>query len=227
MTPSINMKILIISTLFVIGSLIVGVIFYQNSSSKEINGIEFDQSPKKEGQPIKGDSEAPITITEFGDYKCPSCKAWDETVFPLLERDYINTGKVNLIYINTPFHGEESELAAMAGEYVWDNYSDTFWDFHSKIFEEQPAIESHDDPWITEDKLIDIAGISSERIDQEALRTALQEQMYRDNILTDVSILNEYEIEKTPTIMVENIKLENPFDYELLKQQIDALLEEE
>lgn len=227
MKTPINMKVLVMGTLFVIVALIGGVLIYQNTNTPDVHGIAYDQGPNQEGQPIKGDPDARVTITEFGDYKCPSCKAWDETILPQLEKNYIDDGLVNLIYINTPFHGAESELAVIAGEYVWESNPDVFWSFHSAIFEEQPAIESHDDPWVTEEKVREIAGQVSDEIDQEALMSASQEQMYRDRVLTDINLVNEFEVEKTPTIMVNQVKLEDPFNYEVIKQQIDSLLEGE
>ncbi|KFN04300.1 thioredoxin family protein [Bacillus clarus] len=45
-------------------------------------------------QPTLGKEDAQISVVEFGDYKCPARKAWGERIFPQLQKDYIDTGKV-------------------------------------------------------------------------------------------------------------------------------------
>ncbi|WP_420831212.1 thioredoxin domain-containing protein [Paenibacillus lignilyticus] len=34
-----------------------------------------------------------MSIVEFGDFKCPSCKAWGEQLYPKLKEAYIDRGK--------------------------------------------------------------------------------------------------------------------------------------
>src|SRR3990167_3883372 len=59
-------------------------------------------SAKVDDDAILGDPNAPITIIEFSDYQCPFCrKFWTET-FLQLEKDYIDTGKVKLIFRDFP-----------------------------------------------------------------------------------------------------------------------------
>ena len=39
----------------------------------------------RDGSPRLGDTSAPVTIVEFGDYQCPFCKRWNETTKPAIE----------------------------------------------------------------------------------------------------------------------------------------------
>ena len=49
-----------------------------------------------------GDKNAPVTIIEFSDFQCPFCrKFWTET-FEQLKTQYIDTGKVKLVYRDFP-----------------------------------------------------------------------------------------------------------------------------
>ncbi|GAE47072.1 periplasmic thiol:disulfide interchange protein DsbA [Mesobacillus boroniphilus JCM 21738] len=34
------------------------------------NNVSFDKQPSIEGQPVLGDPDAPVTVVEFGDFKC-------------------------------------------------------------------------------------------------------------------------------------------------------------
>ncbi|QQK78140.1 DsbA family protein [Salicibibacter cibarius] len=179
--------------------------------------------PSVEEQPTLGDSDAPVTVIEFGDYKCPACKDWDETVFPQLEEDYIESGQVQFAYINTLFHGEESLLAALASEAVWEQSPGAFWSFHKDVFQEQPEAQSHDDAWVTIDKLVEIASGSDGTIDEEQLEEDIQNAAFSENVMMDQELVEEYEVSLTPTIIINGIMLEDPFDYE----RIVELIEEE
>lgn len=68
-----------------------------------------------QGQPVLGDPNAPVTLIEFGDFKCPVCKRFEETVFPLLKKEYIDTGKVKMAFLNMQFIGPDSVTAGIAG----------------------------------------------------------------------------------------------------------------
>src|SRR5262245_24432957 len=47
-----------------------------------------------EGAAQLGEPSAPISVVEFLDFDCPSCRNFDQTVFPHIRADYIDTGKV-------------------------------------------------------------------------------------------------------------------------------------
>src|SRR5688500_606459 len=48
--------------------------------------------------PVLGDKNAPVTIVEFSDYECPFCKRHFEQTYPQLLKDYVDTGKVKLVF---------------------------------------------------------------------------------------------------------------------------------
>lgn len=95
-------------------ALITAIVVINNNS--ESNETTFGKQPPIDGQPTLGDPDAPITVVEFGDFKCPACKAWGENIFPQLVNDYVDTGQVKFSFINVLFHGEESELGSLAAE---------------------------------------------------------------------------------------------------------------
>src|SRR3989344_4884303 len=43
---------------------------------------------------VIGDENAPVTIVEFSDFQCPFCARFFSQTLPLLEENYIKTGKV-------------------------------------------------------------------------------------------------------------------------------------
>ena len=81
------------------------------------------------GDIIKGNAfgkpGAPLTMEIFSDFECPACKVFHDTEVPQLMREYVDTGKVYLIYRYFPLpghlHGRESAewvcAAAQIGKY--------------------------------------------------------------------------------------------------------------
>lgn len=101
--------------------------------SVEFNPAGFNEAE----QPYIGDRNAPVTIVEFSDYKCPACKRWNEEVLPELKREYLDTGKAVLYMIDYPFLAPDSNLAALAGETLYQQNQTYFWTYHAKMSELQ------------------------------------------------------------------------------------------
>src|SRR5437763_1186834 len=62
----------------------------------------------------KGRSDAPVTVYEMSDFQCPYCRAFALTTMPLLEKEYVQTGKVRFVYINLPLTTRHANAAAAA-----------------------------------------------------------------------------------------------------------------
>ena len=51
---------------------------------------------------MMGDPSAPVTIDEHSPLTCPHCRAFHVDTLPRLKKEYIDTGKVNLVYFDFP-----------------------------------------------------------------------------------------------------------------------------
>lgn len=89
------------------------------------------------GGAMLGETDAPVTIVEFSDYQCPFCRRYSLTVFPVLKREYIDTGKVRYVFRDFPLTGihqqaeKAHESAHCAGEF------NKYWEMHDVLFEKQ------------------------------------------------------------------------------------------
>ncbi|MFB1100432.1 DsbA family protein [Terribacillus sp. JSM ZJ617] len=212
-------KIPVIVTILVLALVTVLVVINDiKSTSKPTN---TDKQLSIEGQPTIGQSDAPVEIVEFGDFKCPACKKWGETIYPQLVADYVETGKAKFSYINVLFHGEESRLASLAAESVYMQRPESYWEFHKALFAEQPD-QDHDGLWITNEKINEVAE-TVPGIDVKQLENDLDEPSVMEEVDRDESLVKEFGIEQTPSVIVNGQMLENPFDYE----EIQSLIEEE
>lgn len=218
-----SFKFIVIITLFIFASL-TALVILNNKSTEKNNDISFNKTPSLEGQPILGDLDAPVTVVEFGDYKCPGCKSWSETHFPQLVKDYVDKGDVKFSFVHVLFHGDESKVGTLAAEAIYKQSPESFWIFNKELFKAQPTNANHDEPWLTMDKVNEIAG-TIPGIDLEQLKKDMQDQSVIDEVNRDTKLVEEFDVQMTPSIMVNGTMLEDPFDYNKIKSLIEKALE--
>lgn len=212
-----GMKWAVLATILVVGILAAVVVLTNQQDAPVVETAQVDIS----GQPILGESDAPVTVVEFGDFKCPSCKAWGEMIYPQLVKDYVDTGEVKFAYINVFFHGNESVLGSLAAESVFEHSPEAYWDFQKALYEAQP-VEDHDAAWITPEKMLEVAS-AFPAIDQTQLQEDIEQVAQQEQLATDEALVEEAGVAQTPTIVVNGQTLEDPFDYDAIK----ALIEQE
>ena len=98
------------------------------------SGPELNMVDLIDDDTIKGDKNAPVTIVEWSDFECPFCARFYEQTLPQIEKNYIDTGKVKLVFRDFPlnFHAnaqKAAEAAECAGE------QDKYWEMHDMLFE--------------------------------------------------------------------------------------------
>jgi protein-disulfide isomerase len=87
---------------------------------------------RKDGR-VRGDQRAPVTLLEYSDYTCGYCAKFFEETWPLLFSDYIQTGKVRLIYRDFPraISGPSMDTA-MAARCAGEQGQ--YWSMHDRLF---------------------------------------------------------------------------------------------
>jgi protein-disulfide isomerase len=91
--------------------------------------------------PIKGDPKAPVTIIEFSDFQCPFCKRFYDQVLPSLEKEYITTGKVRLVFRDYPLDFHKNALpAAIAANCAGEQGK--YWEVHDFLFENPNKLDT-------------------------------------------------------------------------------------
>lgn len=87
--------------------------------------------------PVLGDKNAPVTIVEFSDYECPFCKRHFDETFPQLVKEYVDKGKVKIVYRDFPlsFHDPMATKEAVAANCAKEQGGDKkYFEFHDEIF---------------------------------------------------------------------------------------------
>ena len=110
--------------------------FYPTLSETESINLDMNQSfgtvNTSMSSPILGSPDAPVTIIEFGDYQCPSCKKWFLDSKPQIISNLIDTGKANLIFIDIALLGKDS-LPASAATYCAEEQGQ-YWNYHDLLY---------------------------------------------------------------------------------------------
>ena len=90
----------------------------------------------EDGYYYKGDPNAPVKVIKYSDYQCPACRSYAMNLAKIVNRDYIETGKVQFIYHEFPLTQHQNavpaaEAARCAGE------QNKYWEMHDILFARQ------------------------------------------------------------------------------------------
>lgn len=191
--------------------------FADNDSTK-VTKNKTDMTFDISKQPLLGNANAPIQFMEFGDYSCPHCKTWDEEIFPVIKTQLIDKGIANYQFINFQFMNDASILAGASTEYIYDNHSESVWEYHHKLYETSPILSVN--------KFKEIATEVVPNIDIDKFEASIKNQDYIDHVLSDNEYANEKGVKSTPTLFINGNKVENPFDLEEINSIIMSIQEE-
>lgn len=216
-----EVKILGLIAIIVIIAAFVGAKYYGNSTPTERNPTRVASSSLiREDNPTLGAADAPVTIVEFLDPECESCRAFNPTIKKLL-KEY--DGKVRLVVRYMPLHPNSLTAATFteaAGE------QGKYWQAQEMLFQKQPE-------WGTKHG----AQHSGARADVNALFRKYAMELGLDiNKMDAVFAQNKYAakldrdkkdgqnigVRQTPTLFVNGRKLKN-----LNESDLKYLIEDE
>jgi protein-disulfide isomerase len=143
---------------------------------------------------VLGDSDAPVTIVEYGSITCGYCVRFHREILPLIKSFYIETGMVRFIYRDYP-----TTYAALRGAIAAHCAGpDSYYMFLNAVYN---SVEKWSQANDVDNALIDIA--TSQGLEQEAFRKCLNEpeQAQSVNNERDEGVL-QYDISGTPTFLV-------------------------
>jgi protein-disulfide isomerase len=184
--------------------------------------------------PVMGQADAPVTVVEIADFQCPYCGAvsgqnqklvgvmqqnspsW-QPVIPNLIKDYVNTGKVKLVFKQFPFLGSESASAAEASLCAADQGK--FWEFYDYLYGHQGNENSGAFSNDNLEKYAAALGLDTDAFDK-CLSTGQHEADADQDKSDDVAA----GISSAPSFYVGTQKIAGAVPYSTIKTAIDSLL---
>lgn len=220
--------------LAVIAVLLALILVFVLTGSKSSGTAELDNLPnytdvkgkivvdglKYEKQPRLGSDEAKVKVIEFADFKCPACKNWTDTYLDTFIKDYVDTGKTQLYFMNFAFIDRDSYLAASAGEAIYRQSNEKFWEYLHKLYANQ-GDESK--IWATQKFILGFVKDNIDGIDYGQFEQDLKNHTYMYDVKEDFKIAGAYGVNGTPKFMVNGVLLPDS-SYEGLSAAIEAAL---
>ena len=85
----------------------------------------------------KGAARAPVTVYEMADFQCPACRGFALTILPVLDREFVATGKVRWVFVNLPLPSIHPNATLAAEVAMCTARQGRFWQMHDLLFEHQ------------------------------------------------------------------------------------------
>ena len=172
------------------------------------------------GSPIMGNVDAPITILEWGDYQCTFCYKFHQNTLSIINEDFVETGKVKLVFKDFPLNGPDSLLAAEASYCAEDQGK--YWEYHDELYKNWGGERTG---WITRESLDRFAVTVDLNLDE--FNECLNEQKYHDRVTALHEFGKEVGIDATPSFLVFNdqkiIKIRGNQPLEVFLKTFDEL----
>ena len=167
--------------------------------------------------PVLGEKDAPVTIIEFSDFQCPFCERFYSQTLEQIKTNYIDTGKVKLIYRDFPLDSIHpmAQKAAEAAECA--DEQGKYWEYHDKLFQNQ-------EEWVTTgiSKLKEYAkGLS---LDSSKFDKCLDDGKYEDEVAKDFQDGAQAGVQGTPSFFINGKQLSGAQPFAAFQQAIDAEL---
>ena len=164
--------------------------------------------------PSTGAVDAPVSIVEYGDFGCPSCRAWHQAgIKDQLLAEYGD--KIQFVWRDFPVITAQSPKAAEAGQCAFDQGK--FWEFHDYMYEQAISLKKSDLKSYAQD-----LGLDSELFNQ-----CLDSGKNKEKVDQNLDLAFKAGFRGTPSFTVNGQGLVGPPSYDVLKNIIEQILSEQ
>ncbi len=204
-------KMITLGAIIIGAGLIAAALIYPSLNRGEKVHTRYMQQDNAMGNP-----DAPVKIVEYSSYKCGHCAAFFFETEPLLEEEYIKTGKVYFVH-KSIWDELAAEASYCAGE------QNKYWEMHDLLFANQTM------PF-DEDAMAGWA--KSAGVDMEQFNNCMADDTYVDRVTQDNEESQTAGVEGTPSFIISYVldgevveqMLPGNYPYEAFQQVIDDAL---
>ncbi len=176
-----------------------------------LNGSDEPEPLTPSARRAIGPESAPVTITEFADFGCITCKAWHQ--FGIKDQIIAHYGEqVRFEWRDFPVTLPQSPRAAEAGFCAHDQGA--FWDYHEILYANAPKFSDQEL----------IAYAAEIGLDSQRFTACLESGEHRGSVERERSAALEQGLRSVPSFMVNDQRLIGPPSFEQLVAIIDDLL---
>ena len=166
---------------------------------------------------IEGNIDAKVSIIVYESLTCGHCADFHKEVYPKLKKDFIDNGLVKIEFRSFPL-----DLAALNASKIAHCKNDGNPDLLHYLYENQKK-------WVRGQTIEEINKHLKNLIlknDQGLnFENCIADRNIEDHVLNDrISGVKQFNIEATPTLIINGKKFDNPTDYKKLKKYIEKLI---
>ena len=185
--------------------LILIILGFSNKVNAEINRI------------ISGQDNAKITIIAYESLTCSHCADFHNNIYPLLKKEFIDTGLVKIEFRHFPL-----DIVALNASKISQCKQDQSLEIMMSLYSDQQA-------WI-KGKTIEEANENLKKFVKNKNFTldfekCISDKKIEDFVLNDrIEGTKKFEINSTPTIIINGKKFEKTLNYKNLKKSLEKLI---
>lgn len=187
---------------------------------------------KTNGDPFLGQAEAPVTIAFWSDFQCPYCKAAEvgdkpqipnDPALPDIIKNYVDTGKVKIVFMDFVFLGNDSVTAALYSRAVWKLYPDQYFAWRTAMYKAQ---DQEGDQGFGNAASIDkldatITGLDVAKIKADVVANTAT---YQAMIDADKAEAAKIGVNATPSFVIGTQLIQGAYPFAAFQAAIDPLL---
>lgn len=201
----------------------VAALTYQSTRGSEAvpsSPIDSSLPPVSSSGYTIGSPTAPIEVTEFGDFECPACGRFAELTEPDIRKNYVNTGKVRLRFIDYPLPMHRNTWQASRAAACADEQG-KFWEFHDALYSTQDEWngEATSNPEKFFKQLGERLGLDNAKFD-----ACVDDKHTQAKIQAHYALAMQRQVNSTPTFIIGDSQIANAMSYDEFSKKLDAAI---
>jgi protein-disulfide isomerase len=224
-----NNKYFLPAAVVVAGLFIAGAVMWSGShpiaggtGTTPAAGAANIKDVKTDGNPFIGQASAPITIAFWSDFQCPFCQSFELNTLPQLIKDYVDTGKAKVVFMDFTFLGNDSVTAALYSRSVWKLYPDQYFAWRTAMYTAQDA---EGDQGFGDAESIDkldatVPGLDAAKIAADVKANA---SSYQTLVDADRAEGQKQGVNATPSFVIGTQLIQGAYPYPTFQAALDAV----
>ena len=166
---------------------------------------------------ISGNKNAKITIIAYESLTCSHCANFHNDVYPQLKKEYIDTGLAKIEFRHFPL-----DIAALNASKISQCKEDQSFEILESLYSSQQA-------WVKGNTIEEINDNLKKFLEKEGFKidfnNCINNKEIEDFILNDrIEGAKNFNINATPTIIINNKKFEKSLNYKNLKKLLEKMI---
>jgi protein-disulfide isomerase len=165
-----------------------------------------------------GPATASVTITEYASMTCPHCANFNESVFPKIKSEFIDSGKIRYVFREFPLD-IKAAAGAMLARCIAKDDAPKYFAVIDLLFRQQ-------NDWVVKNTTETLTRIGKQAgFSQQQVEDCLKDQALLDKIAADQKYANEVlKVNSTPTFFINGEMVKGETSFEEFSKRINSLL---